>query len=100
MEQFKGEDTHLNTQAATRFNENIPLLNWNISSFTNYSSVREKVNTILAFEILLLLFLIVFCLYLLNRKNIVRLNLFEEEAFQLKELNKRLNGRNQTTQTS
>ena len=78
------EDTHLNTQATTRFNENIPLLNWNISSFTNYSSVREKVNTILAFEILLLLFLIVFCLYLLNRKNIVRLNLFEEEAFQLK----------------
>jgi len=66
------------------------LLNWNISSFTNYSSVREKVNTILAFEILLLLFLIVFCLYLLNRKNVVRLNLFEEEAFQLKELNKRL----------
>ena len=87
---LKGEDTHLNTQAATRFNENIPLLNWNISSFTNYSSVREKVNAILAFEILLLLFLIVFCLYLLNRKNIVRLNLFEEEAFQLKELNKRL----------
>ena len=87
---LKGEDTHLNTQAAIRFNENIPLLNWNISSFTNYSSVREKVNTILAFEILLLLFLIVFCLYLLNRKNVVRLNLFEEETFQLKELNKRL----------
>ena len=87
---LKEEDTHLNTQAALRFNENIPLLNWNISSFTNYSSVREKVNTILAFEILLLLFLIVFCLYLLNRKNVVRLNLFEEEAFQLKELNKRL----------
>ena len=87
---LKEEDTHLNTQAATRFNENIPLLNWNISSFTNYSSVREKVNTILAFEILLLLFLIVFCLYLLNRKNVVRLNLFEEETFQLKELNKRL----------
>ena len=87
---LKEEDTHLNTQAAIRFNENIPLLNWNISSFTNYSSVREKVNTILAFEILLLLFLIVFCLYLLNRKNVVRLNLFEEETFQLKELNKRL----------
>ena len=87
---LKREDSHLNTQAATRFNENIPFLNWNISSFTNYSNVREKVNTILAFEILLLLFLIVFCLYLLNRKNVVRLNLFEEEAFQLKELNKRL----------
>ncbi len=87
---LKEGNTHLNTQAATRFNENIPLLNWNISSFPNYSSVREKVNTILAFEILLLLFIIVFSLYLLNRKNVVRLNLFEEETFQLKELNKRL----------
>ena len=87
---LRGDDAHLNTQAAIRFNENIPLLNWNISSFTNYSSVREKVNTILAFEILLLLFLVVFCLYLLNRKNVVLLNLFEEETLQLKELNKKL----------
>ncbi len=84
------DTTYPNTKAAIRSNGDIPLLNWNISSFTNYSSVREKVNTILAFEILILLFLIVFSLYLLNRKNIVRLNFFEEETFQLKELNKRL----------
>ena len=87
---LKEVDTYPNTQAAIRSNEAIPLMDWKISSFTNYSNVREKVNTILAFEILLLLFLIVFSLYLLNRKNIVRLNLFEEEAFKLKELNKRL----------
>ena len=87
---LKEVDTYPNTQAAIRSNGAIPLMNWKISSFTNYSNVREKVNTILAFEILLLLFLIVFSLYLLNRKNIVRLNLFEEETFQLKELNKRL----------
>ena len=87
---LKEEKTHLSTQSTTRFTENIPLLNWNISSFTNYSSVRERVNTILAFEILLFLFLIIFTLYLLNRRNVVRLNLFEKEAFQLKELNKRL----------
>ena len=87
---LKEVDTYPNTQAAIRSNGAIPLMNWKISSFTNYSNVREKVNTILAFEILLLLFLIVFSLYLLNRKNIVRLNLFEEETFKLKELNKRL----------
>ena len=87
---LKQLNTYPNTQAAIRSSVDIPLLNWNISSFTNYSSVREKVNTILAFEILILLFLIVFSLYLLNRKNIVRLNLFEEETLQLKELNKRL----------
>ena len=87
---LKEVDTYPDTQAAIRSNGAIPLMNWKISSFTNYSSVREKVNTILAFEIFLLLFLIVFSLYLLNRKNIVRLNLFEEETFKLKELNKRL----------
>ena len=73
-----------------RFNENIPLLNWKISSFTNQASVRKRVNTILAFEIMLLLFLVVSSLYFLSRKNIVLLNLFEEETYQLKELNKRL----------
>ena len=82
--------SYFNSRSTSRHNELIQLLNWNISSLTNYSSVRERVNTILAFEILLLLFLVVSGLYFLNRKNIVRLNLFEEETFQLKELNKRL----------
>jgi two-component system C4-dicarboxylate transport sensor histidine kinase DctB len=80
-----------NAQTALRFNRNISLLDWNISSFTNYSSIREKVNTILAFEILMFLFLLVLSLYFLTQKKIVRLDLFEQETFQLKELNKRLN---------
>jgi two-component system C4-dicarboxylate transport sensor histidine kinase DctB len=87
---LKATETNFNTQYTSRHSELIPLLNWNISSFTNYSNVRERVNTILAFEILLLLFLLVSSLYFLNRKNTVRLNLFKEETFQLKELNKRL----------
>ena len=82
--------SYFNSRSTSRHNELIQSLNWNISSLTKYSSVRERVNTILAFEILLLLFLVVSGLYFLNRKNIVRLNLFEEETVQLKELNKRL----------
>lgn len=95
---FKTEFTKLqganelpNAHTALRFSRNISLLDWNISSFTNYSSIREKVNTILAFEILMFLFLLVSSLYFLNQKKIVRLDLFEQETFQLKELNKRLN---------
>ncbi len=87
---LKGNETYEIAHKTTRFTENIPLLNWNISSFINHTSVRERVNTILAFEIMFLLFLVVLSLYALSRKNIVRLNLFEEETFQLKELNKRL----------
>ncbi len=86
----KENNTYELANTTIRFNENIPLLNWKISSFTNQTSVRKIVNTILAFEIMFLLFLVVLSLYFLSRKNIVRLNLFEEETYQLKELNKRL----------
>ena len=79
-----------NAQTALRFNRNISLVDWNISSFTNYSSIREKVNTILAFEILLFLFLLVLSLYFLNQKKIIRFDLFKQETFKLKELNKKL----------
>ena len=61
-----------------------------MSSFENYSSVRERVNTILALEILIFLLLLVLSLYSLNRKKILRLNLFEEETIKLRELNKKL----------
>ena len=87
---LKENDSYEFAPTTIRFDENIPLLNWKISSFTNHSSVRERVNTILAFEIMFLLFLVVLSLYIFSRKNIVRLNLFEEETLQLKELNKRL----------
>ena len=56
---LKGNETYEIAHTTTRFTENIPLLNWNISSFINHTSVRERVNTILAFEIMFLLFLIV-----------------------------------------
>ena len=86
---FNGSDQHLNDSSFVRFNKNIPILNWNMSSFENYSSVRERVNTILALEILIFLLLLVLSLYSLNRKKILQLNLFEEETIKLRELNKK-----------
>ena len=81
---------YFNDSSFVRFNKNIPILNWKISSFENYSGVRERVNTILALEILIFLLLLVLSLYSLNRKKILRLNLFEEETIKLRELNKKL----------
>ena len=86
----KESDQYLNDSSFVRFNKNIPILNWKISSFENYSGVRERVNTILALEILIFLLLLVLSLYSLNRKKILRLNLFEEETIKLRELNKKL----------
>ena len=83
-------DQYFTDSSFVRFNKNIPILNWNMSSFENYASVRERVNTILALEILIFLLLLVLSLYSLNRKKILRLNLFEEETIKLRELNKKL----------
>ena len=83
-------DQYFNDRSFVRFNKNIPILNWKMSSFENYSGVRERVNTILALEILIFLLLLVLSLYSLNRKKILRLNLFEEETIKLRELNKKL----------
>ena len=83
-------DQYFNDSSFVRFNKNIPILNWKMSSFENYSGVRERVNFILALEILIFLLLLVFSLYSLNRKKILRLNLFEEETIKLRELNKKL----------
>ena len=83
-------DQYFYDSSFVRFNKNIPILNWKMSSFENYSSVRERVNTILALEILIFLLLLVLSLYSLNRKKILRLNLFEEETIKLRELNKKL----------
>ena len=83
-------DQYFNDSSFVGFNKNIPILNWKISSFENYSGVRERVNTILALEILIFLLLLVLSLYSLNRKKILRLNLFEEETIKLRELNKKL----------
>ena len=87
---FNESDQYFNNSSFVRFNKNIPILNWKISSFENYSGVRERVNTILALEILIFLLLLVLSLYSLNRKKILRLNLFEEETIKLRELNKKL----------
>ena len=83
-------DQYFNDSSFVRFNKNIPILNWKMSSFENYSGVRERVNTILALEILIFLLLLVLSLYSLNRKKILRLNLFEEETIKLRELSKKL----------
>ena len=87
---FNESDQYFNNSSFVRFNKNIPILNWKMSSFENYSGVRERVNTILALEILIFLLLLVLSLYSLNRKKILRLNLFEEETIKLRELNKKL----------
>jgi two-component system C4-dicarboxylate transport sensor histidine kinase DctB len=63
---------------------------WRIASFTTYASVRDKVNGVLALEIMGFAILLALAFYFLNRKTAVRMALFQRESAELRALNARL----------
>src|SRR6056297_115181 len=63
---------------------------WRIASFTTYTSVRERVNTVLALEIMGFAILLSGIFYLMNRKATSRLNFLRRESEELRALNDRL----------
>lgn len=85
-----GMDTYLQGEAVMRMDGRVPFRGWQIASFTAYSSVREKVNGILALEIMGFALFMAALLYLANRRATVRLKLFEDESANLRRLNDRL----------
>ena len=63
---------------------------WRIASFTTYASVRERVNGVLALEIMGFAILLALAFYFLSRKTAVRMALFQRESAELRALNARL----------
>ena len=55
--------------------------------FTTYASVRERVNGVLALEIMGFAILLALVFYLLSRKSAVRMALFQRESAELRHLN-------------
>jgi two-component system C4-dicarboxylate transport sensor histidine kinase DctB len=82
--------TYLQGESVMRTEGRVPFQGWQIVSFTAYSSVREKVNGILALEIMGFALLVTILLFLANRRTTVRLKLFEDESADLRRLNDRL----------
>ena len=82
--------TYLQGESVMRMEGRVPFRGWQIVSFTAYSSVREKVNVILALEIMGFALLVTALLFLANRRTTVRLKLFEDESADLRRLNDRL----------
>ena len=68
----------------------IPFQGWKMTSFTTYASVRERVNTVLALEIMGFAILLAGVFYLLNRRTTVRMRIFQRESAELRQLNQRL----------
>ena len=83
-------DAYLRGQAVMRTETRLPFRGWRMASFTTYDSVRERVNAVLALEIMGFAILLALAFYFLSRKTALRMALFQRESAELRALNQRL----------
>ncbi|SLN23209.1 C4-dicarboxylate transport sensor protein DctB [Pseudoruegeria aquimaris] len=83
-------DAYLQGDSLMRLESRIPFQGWRMTSFTTYNSVRERVNGVLALEIMGFAMLLAMAFYLLSRKAQLRSLIFQRESAELRELNQRL----------
>lgn len=83
-------DAYVQGEAVMRTEAGIPFRGWKIASFTTYASVRERVNGVLALEIMGFAILLALAFYALSRKTALRMALFQRESAELRALNVRL----------
>ncbi len=83
-------DTYLSGVAVLRTDNRMTFHGWHMASFTAYDSVRERVNGILALEIMGLAILAAMTFYLLSRRAWSETLSFRRESLELRQLNARL----------
>ena len=80
-------DAYLQGEAVMRLEDRIPFRGWRMVSYTTYASVREKVNAVLALEVMGFAILLAFTFYFLSRRTAGRLAIFQRESAKLRALN-------------
>jgi len=83
-------DAYLQGEAVMRITNRIQFRGWHMTSFTTYVSIRERVNTVLALEIMGFAIFLALGFYALSRKSALRMALFQRESAELRVLNARL----------
>lgn len=83
-------DAYLRGEAVMQIDGRIPFRGWTLTTFTTYASVRERVNAVLALEIMGFAILMALAFYALSRKTALRMALFQRESAELRKLNARL----------
>ncbi|HEY0212163.1 MAG TPA: ATP-binding protein [Paenirhodobacter sp.] len=83
-------DAYLQGQAVMRTETRIPFRGWRMIAFTSYESVREKVNAVLAMEIMGFAILLAAGFYLISRRARVQTLAYRRESAELRALNTRL----------
>jgi len=80
-------DAYVRGEAVMRQEARIGFQGWRITSFTTYANVRERVNSVLALEIMGFTILMALVIYLSNRKVVSRLRFVQRESAELRQLN-------------
>ncbi|WP_424967902.1 MULTISPECIES: sensor histidine kinase [unclassified Dinoroseobacter] len=83
-------ETYLSGEAVLKLDMLVPFRGWRLTSFVTYSSVRERVNSVLALEIMTFAILIAVVFYLLSRRAVSTSVFFQRESAELRQLNDRL----------
>ncbi len=80
-------DAYLQGEAVMRLENKIPFRGWRMTSYTTYESVRERVNGVLALEVMGFAILLAVAFYFLSRRTAGRLAIFQRESAKLRALN-------------
>jgi two-component system, NtrC family, C4-dicarboxylate transport sensor histidine kinase DctB len=83
-------EAYIGGDAVMRMERRVEFRGWKITSFTTYASVRERVNGVLALEIMGFAILLAGIFWLSSRKTASRLLFFQRESADLRALNERL----------
>ena len=83
-------DAYLQGRAVMRNESRIPFRGWRMVSFTTYASIRERVNAVLALEIMGFAILLAGTFYVLSRRARMQSVAYMRESADLRALNARL----------
>jgi len=83
-------DAYLRGEAVLRREMRVPHHGWRMVSYTTYASVRERVNGILALEVMGFALLLALLFWTTSRRTASRLLFFQRESAELRALNRRL----------
>ncbi|MGR3484917.1 MAG: sensor histidine kinase [Paracoccaceae bacterium] len=84
-------DAYLRGEAVLRVDARVPFQGWRMTAFTTYASVRERVNAVLALQIMGFAIAAALAFWLIGKRVEQRARAAEDETAQLRALNARLN---------
>jgi len=87
---FANPGPYFGSGTTLRLESRIPFRGWMLVSFTAYDSVRERVNGVLALQIMGFALLLAGAFYLLSRRARLQSVVFQRESAELRRLNDRL----------